>query len=67
MLVLRGVHPTIEAARKGVQQVAETPLPEKPTARRPLRIWVRSIYVMLIFGGFLSAPTEEEARRVPGG
>ena len=61
-LVLRGVHPTIEAARKAVQQVAETPLPDKPTARRPLRTWVRSVYVLLIFGGFLSAPTEEAAK-----
>ena len=28
----------------------------------PLRIWVRSVYVLLIFGGFLSAPTEEAAK-----
>ena len=58
-LVLRGVHPTIEAARKAVQAVAETPLPDKPTKRRPLRTWVHSVYVMLIFGGFISAPSED--------
>ena len=46
-LVLRGVHPTIEAARKALQTVAETPLPDKPTKRRPLRTWVRSGYVLL--------------------
>ena len=57
-LVLRGVHPTIEAARKAVQAVAETPLPDKPTKRRPLRTWVHSGYVMLIFGGFI-APSED--------
>jgi hypothetical protein len=61
-LVLRGVHPTIEAAREGVRTVAETPLPDKPTKRRPLRTWVRSVYVLLIFGGFLSAPTEGAAK-----
>ena len=61
-LVLRGVHPTIEAARKALQEVAETPLPDKPARRRPLRTWVRSGYVLLIFGGFISAPTEEAAK-----
>ena len=58
-LVLRGVHPTIEAARKAVQAVAETPLPDKPAKRRPLRTWVHSVYLMLIFGGFISAPSED--------
>ena len=38
--------------------------PEKPAERRPRRTWVRSIYVLLIFGGFLSAPSDkrEEGR-----
>ena len=44
----------------------DAPLPEKP-ARRPLRVWVRSIYTLLIFGGFLSAPSEEEDKGSPGG
>ena len=41
-LMLRGVDPTIEAARKALQEVAETALPDKPARRRPLRTWVRS-------------------------
>ena len=61
-LMLRGVHPTVEAARKALQEVAETALPDKPARRRPLRTWVRSGYVLLIFGGFVSAPTEEVAK-----
>ena len=43
---------------RALLKVRDVPLPEKPTARRPLRIWVRSIYVLLIFGGFLSAPSD---------
>ena len=46
-------------------KVRDAPLPEKPSARRPLRVWVRSIYAVLIFGGFLSAPTEEEDKGGP--
>jgi len=65
ILVLRGVQPTVDAARAALEKVRDTPLPEKPTARRPLRVWVRSIYTMLIFGGFLSAPSEEEDKGKP--
>ena len=65
ILVLRGVHPTTDAARAALVAVRDTPLPEKPSERRPLRVWVRSIYAMLIFGGFLSAPTEEEDKGSP--
>jgi hypothetical protein len=59
ILVLRGVHPTTDAAREALVAVHDAPLPEKPTARRPLRTWVRSINVLLIFGGFLSAPSDQ--------
>ena len=65
ILVLRGVQPTIDAAHAALQEVRDTPLPEKPTSRRPLRVWVRSIYTLLIFGGFVSAPTEEEDKGKP--
>jgi hypothetical protein len=58
VLALRGVHPTVDAAREALLGVRDLPLPEKPAARRPLRTWVRSIYVLLIFGGFLSAPSD---------
>ena len=56
VLALRGVHPTVDAARAALIEVRDASLPEKPTARRPLRVWVRSIYVLLVFGGFISAP-----------
>ena len=59
MLALRGVHPTVDAARSALLPVRDTPLPEKPAARRPWRTWVRSIYVVLIYGGFLSAPSDK--------
>ena len=65
ILVLRGVHPTVDAARAALIDVRDTPVPEKPAERRPLRVWVRSIYALLIFGGFLGAPSEEEDKGSP--
>ncbi len=59
MLALRGIHPTVDAARAELVAVRDRPLPEKPASRRPWRTWVRSIYVLLIYGGFLSAPSDE--------
>jgi hypothetical protein len=58
VLALRGVHPTVEAARDALLEVRDLALPEKPAARRSLRTWYRSIYVLLIFGGFVSAPSD---------
>jgi hypothetical protein len=58
MLALRGVHPTVDVARAEVEKVRDVPLPEKPEKRRSLRTWVRSVYVLLIFGGFLDAPSD---------
>lgn len=55
ILVLRGVHPTADAAREALLAVRDVPAPEKPAARRPLRVWVRSLYLLLVFGGFVSA------------
>ena len=60
VLVLRGVHPNLEAARKGLLAVQGTPLPEKPTKRRSLRVWVQSVQALLVFGGFLSGGSGEE-------
>jgi hypothetical protein len=60
VLVLRGVHPTVDAARAALLKVREVPFPDKPTERRPLRTWVRSVYLLLIFGGFISAPSDEQ-------
>jgi hypothetical protein len=59
MLALRGVHPSVDAARAALLSVQDAPLPEKPTARRPWRTWVRSVSELLIFGGFLSAPSDK--------
>ena len=59
MLALRGVHPTVDEARAALLPVRDAPLPEKPAGRRPWRTWVRSIYVLLIYGGFLSAPSDK--------
>ena len=62
VLVLRGVHPTVDAAREALVKVRDAPLPEKPTARRPLRVWVRSVNILLIYGGFLSAPSDDRKK-----
>ncbi len=59
VLVLRGVHPNVDAARAALEQVRDVPLPDKPVKRRSVRTWVRSVTVLLIFGGFLSAPSDE--------
>jgi len=58
VLALRGVHPTVQAAREALLEVRDLPLPGKPATRRPLRTWYSSIYGLLIFGGFLSAPSD---------
>jgi len=60
MLALRGVHPTPEQAAAALDAVRDAPPPPKPTARRPLRVWVRAIKALLIFGGFLDPPEKEE-------
>jgi hypothetical protein len=59
VLVLRGVHPTVDVAREALESVRDIPLPDKPVKRRSVRTWVHSITVLLIFGGFLSAPSDE--------
>ena len=58
VLALRGVHPTVAAARAEVEKVRDVPLPEKPDERRSLHTWVHSVWVLLVFGGFLSAPSD---------
>jgi hypothetical protein len=63
VLVLRRVHPTVEAARAALRKVADNPLPEKPSARRSLRVWVRSGYLLLVFGGFVSPSDDEGEKR----
>lgn len=68
MLALRGVHPTPEAAEESLREVAGTGMPPKPSRRRPIRSWVRSAYLLAVFGGFLGAPNrdvEQTPRRFP--
>jgi hypothetical protein len=60
ILALRGVHPTIDAARSALLETQAVPVPEKPTKRRPLRTWVRAGYVLLILGGFLSGSSTKD-------
>lgn len=64
MLALRGVHPTPEQAHEALVATRDTELPPKPTKRRPLSVWVRSMRSILLFGGFLSPPSEEEPEEV---
>jgi hypothetical protein len=58
VLALRGVHPTVDVARAALEQVRDIPMPEKPDKRRSLRTWIRSVTLLLIFGGFVSAPSD---------
>ncbi len=54
MLALRGVHPNVETAQAALIMVRQTGTPERPTQRRSLRTWVHSVYLLLVFGGFMS-------------
>lgn len=65
MLALRRVHPDVETAEAALQKIRNTRMPEAPTRRRPLRTWVRSAYLLLVLGGFLSprAATKEHGGR----
>lgn len=58
LLSLRGVHPTVEAAEAALQEVEASPPPV--AKRRSLRTWASSIHMVLVFGGFLGAPSEDE-------
>jgi hypothetical protein len=66
LLALRGVHPSVEAAQTALERVRATPLPDKPPRRRPLRNWTRSIYMVLVLGGFLASPADRNKPRAHG-
>jgi hypothetical protein len=53
-LALRGVHPSVESAEAALTTVRDNKAPERPVQRRSLRTWVHSIYLLLVFGGFMS-------------
>ena len=63
MLALRGVHPDVEQAEAALIAVQNTPMPDRPTRRRSLRTWVHSVYLLLVFGGFMSPSTAEPLKR----
>ena len=60
MLALRGVHPDVEAAEAALISVRDKGLPDRPEHRRSWRTWVHSVYLLLIFGGFMSPSVAEE-------
>jgi len=54
MLALRGVHPSVESAEAALTTVRDEKMPDRPAERRSLRTWVHSVYLLLVFGGFMS-------------
>ena len=63
MLTLRGIHPSVDAAQAAIEHVDASPLPDKPEHRRRVRYWVRSVRMVLVFGGFLSPPSSRDMDR----
>jgi hypothetical protein len=63
MLALRGVHPNVEEAEAALTTVRDKPIPDRPTQRRSLRTWVHSVYLLLVFGGFMSPSTAKPLER----
>ena len=61
MLALRGMYRTPEDAEQALIAVRDAPPPEKVQERRPLRMWVRTVYRLLVFGGFMSPPKDKSA------
>ena len=61
MMALRGMYLTPEDAEQALVAVRDAPPPEKVQERRPLRIWVRTVYRLLVFGGFMAPPKDKSA------
>jgi hypothetical protein len=59
VLSLRGVHPTVDAAEEALIHARDRPMPDKVKERRSLRTWIRSGYLLGVFGGFLS-PSDDD-------
>jgi hypothetical protein len=59
-LALRGVHPSVESAEAALTAVRDKKMPDRPAQRRSLRTWVHSIYLMLVFGGFMSPSSRNQ-------
>jgi hypothetical protein len=62
LLVLRGLHPSVQAADEALEVIRATPLPDKPSRRRGVGDWIRSARAILVFGGFLSPKAARSAR-----
>ncbi|MGN6168197.1 MAG: hypothetical protein ACTHQQ_08505 [Solirubrobacteraceae bacterium] len=63
MLALRGVHPDVGSAEAALVTVQKSPMPERVTERRSLRTWVHCVYLVLVFGGFLSPSAAEPPKQ----
>jgi hypothetical protein len=61
-LALRGVHPSVESAEAALTTVRDRKTQERPAQRRSLRTWVHSVYLLLVFGGFMS-PSSAKPKR----
>ena len=66
MLALRGVHPDVETAEAALLSVRDRGTPDRPAQRRSWRTWVHSVYLLLIFGGFMSPSVAEEDKGTGG-
>ena len=66
MLALRGVHPDVEAAEAALGSVRDAGTPEAPETRRSLRTWVHCVYLVLVFGGFMSPSSAKEDKSMLG-
>ena len=66
MLALRGIHPDIEAAEAALTAVRDKGIPDRPQKRRSLRTWVHSVYLLLVFGGFMSPSAAKEDKGTLG-
>ena len=66
MLALRGVHPDVETAEAALSSVRDKGTPDRPAQRRSWRTWVHSVYLLLIFGGFMSPSVAEEDKGTRG-
>lgn len=66
MLALRGVHPDVKTAEAALNAVREKGTPDRPAGRRSWRTWVHSVYLLLIFGGFMSPSVATEDKGMRG-
>jgi hypothetical protein len=63
LLALRGIHDTVDAAEASLRQVKAVALPDKRRERRPLKQWIQSLRMVLVIGGFMTAPESGTASR----